>query len=92
MRRKLQLTAISALSGALLMGAVACDDTHPPEPPPSYDDCAIQSSDQCSYDPDPPDTPLPGPSDSSTNPCAFPGDYLCQDTPLIIPGPNLDTW
>lgn len=73
------------------MGAVACDDDPPPEPPPSYD-CATQSSDQCSYDPVTPDTPLPGPSDNGTNPWAFPGDPLCPDTPLIIPGPNLDTW
>lgn len=43
---------------------------------PSYD-----TTDPASYEPDPPPT---------TNHCAYAGDPLCPDTPLIIPPPNLD--
>jgi hypothetical protein len=28
--------------------------------------------------------------DSDTNPCAFPGDALCPDTPITIPPPRID--
>jgi hypothetical protein len=28
--------------------------------------------------------------DSDTNPCAFPGDPLCPDTPVKVPPPNLN--
>lgn len=29
---------------------------------------------------------------SGTNPCAYPGDALCPDTPITVPGPLLPDW
>jgi hypothetical protein len=31
-----------------------------------------------------------GDAGSDTNPCAFPGDPLCPDTPITVPPPNLN--
>jgi hypothetical protein len=30
--------------------------------------------------------------DTDTNPCAFPGDPLCPDTPIRVPPPHLPEW
>ena len=41
--------------------------------------------------PDEPETiPEPEPNDDPpTDPCAYPGDPLCPDTPITVPGPHL---
>lgn len=38
------------------------------------------------------DVTVDEPDHTSTNPCAFPGDYACPRTPLVVPGPLLPTW
>jgi len=45
---------------------------------PSY-----ESTDPASYEPPPAQT---------TDPCAFPGDPLCPDTPVTVPPPDLGSW
>jgi hypothetical protein len=32
------------------------------------------------------------PDQPSTNPCAFPGDPLCPDTPVKVPPPDISNW
>jgi hypothetical protein len=44
--------------------------------------------------PDPvtePEQPDPA-TEPTTNPCAFPGDPLCSDTPLKVPPPDFSGW
>ena len=45
---------------------------------PSY-----ESTDPASYEP---------PPAATTDPCAFPGDPLCPDTPVTVPPPDLGSW
>jgi len=45
---------------------------------PSY-----ESTDPASYEP---------PPEPTTDPCAFPGDPLCPDTPVTVPPPDLGSW
>jgi hypothetical protein len=54
-----------------------------------------------SYEPTDPYTPSYEPTDPAsyepppaptTDPCAFPGDPLCPDTPVTVPPPDLGSW
>lgn len=36
--------------------------------------------------------PVDKPDHTSTNPCAFPGDFACPRTPITVPGPLLPKW
>lgn len=36
--------------------------------------------------------PQPDRNDPPTDPCAFPGDPLCPDTDITVPGPHLPDW
>jgi len=65
-----------------------------PEPDPDLAD----ETDLLPIDPDidpdgeyVPDEPSVDPY-GSTNPCAFYGDPLCPDNPIVVPAPNLDPW
>ncbi|MET8453970.1 hypothetical protein [Streptomyces sp. NPDC005209] len=40
---------------------------------------------------DSPDLPSLNPDDI-TEPCAFAGDPLCPDNPVVVPPPDLGTW
>ncbi|GAA2216419.1 hypothetical protein GCM10009850_118880 [Nonomuraea monospora] len=55
--------------------------TTEPEPEPEYPEPEYTE----------PEYTEPG-QEQETDPCAFPGDPLCPDTPIKVPPPNLDPW
>jgi hypothetical protein len=56
----------------------------PVAPDDGYDESA--ESEYGSEEPAAPD------QQPSTNPCAFPGDPLCPDTPVKVPPPDISNW
>ena len=69
----------------------------PPDDPSGYaDEYGGYTDDPGGYPdgpggyPDDPGSDYTDDPGSDTNPCAFPGDPLCPDTPITVPPPNLN--
>jgi len=82
--------------GSDICDALALDDCTEPVAPvdpdlvdPDQVDPDLVDPDQ--VDPDQVDPVDPVAPDPVTS-CAFPGDYLCDDTPIKIPPPDLGSW
>jgi hypothetical protein len=56
---------------------------------PAVPDDGYDESAESEYGSEEPAVPDQQPS---TNPCAFPGDPLCPDTPVKVPPPDISNW
>ncbi|WP_210583101.1 hypothetical protein [Streptomyces sp. GESEQ-35] len=99
--------AAAAICTAVLLAVSACGNDNGPKEPadstgleevitdvPEPDPEPADETDLLPADPDweyVPDEPSVDPR-GGTNPCAFYGDPLCPDTPIVIPAPDLGSW
>src|SRR3954453_8558883 len=85
-RGRLVGLAIAVVSVTALVGCAAAAET----PKPETSSPAIPDSEDGDPGYSNPGTTDPGkPDPGNTNPCAFPGDPLCPDTPVQVPAPDL---
>ena len=70
-------------------GTVPAVESNGSEEEPLAPDYEYDESAESEYGSEEPAVPDQQPS---TNPCAFPGDPLCPDTPVKVPPPDISNW